>query len=472
MSTISTDLLDQLPPEYGQDLLPEIHAEFKQAGKTLVVLDDDPTGTQTSYDITVLTQWSVPLLVEELRKKPAVLFILTNSRSMAEAAAVQLTEEICRHLKEAIEICGQQIITISRSDSTLRGHFPAEVDAMARVLGQTDAIRIIVPAFVEGGRYTIEDIHYIKEQDELVPVSQTPFARDAVFGYRHSNLREWVEEKTGGRVKAGEVVSVSLKDIRLGGPQRVSEKLLACQPGQVCIVNATSNRDLEVFIRGVQMAEQAGQTCIYRTSATFVPIRAGMAPGKAYVPQLDSATSSSNSLIVVGSYVPKTTSQLQYLLDQGSHRSIEVDVSKLLHLSTEEIASYHQAIVQQADQWLSEGADVVIHTSRQLEVGQDVESNLKINSQVSEFLVGVVQGMTVRPSFMIAKGGITSSDLATKGLGVQKATVLGQIIPGVPVWKLDPHSKYPDLIYVVFPGNVGDDKALTNVYLQLKTSKN
>ncbi|GAB3168869.1 four-carbon acid sugar kinase family protein [Telluribacter humicola] len=469
MRTTSIDLLNQLPPEYGQDLLPEIWAEFRKAGKTIVVLDDDPTGTQTSYDITVLTQWNVPLLVEELEKKPSILFILTNSRSLAGEEAVQLTEMICQNLKEAVQVSGQEIVTISRSDSTLRGHFPAEVDAMARVLDQENAIRIIIPAFIEGGRYTIQDVHYIREGDELAPVSQTPFAQDAVFGYTHSNLKEWVEEKTQGLVKAHEVVSVSLEDLRSGGPQRVSAKLLSCQSGQVCIVNAASNKDLEVFVRGVQMAEQAGQCSIYRTSATFVPIRAGMAPGKLYAPEQGSSTTN-GSLIVVGSYVPKTTSQLRYLLSQESHQSIEVDVTRLLRLTQDEATAYSLDIAQQANQWLAAGEDVVIHTSRQLEVGKDIASNLKINSTVSNFLVKVVQGVEVRPAFMIAKGGNTSSDMATKGLSVQKATVLGQVIPGVPVWKLDQNCKHPDLTYVVFPGNVGDEKALSDVYKRLSTT--
>src|SRR5258706_5514343 len=153
--------LARLPAEYADELLPAIREEFLRTGKTVVVLDDDPTGTQTCHDVFVLTAWTVPLIVEELSKKPSILFILTNSRSLPEQAAIQLTLEIAHNLKTAAKESGREIVPISRSDSTLRGHFPAEVDAMAKALEMEDAVWILLPAFIEGGRFTIDDVHYI-----------------------------------------------------------------------------------------------------------------------------------------------------------------------------------------------------------------------------------------------------------------------------------------------------------------------
>jgi uncharacterized protein YgbK (DUF1537 family) len=75
-------------------------------------------------------------------------------------------------------------------------------------------------------------------------------------------------------------------------------------------------------------------------------------------------------------------------------------------------------------------------------------------------LIALVQRITATPRFLVAKGGITSSDIATGGLGVRRAHVLGQLIPGVPVWRLGAESRFPGMAYVVFPGNVGDDRAL------------
>lgn len=452
--------LKQLPPDYqGLDIF-TVREEFLKSEKTIVVLDDDPTGTQTCYDVTVLTDWEVELIQEELEKKPSIIFILTNSRSLSEQNAIKLATEIGRNLKEAGEKSGREMIVISRSDSTLRGHFPAEVDAVASALDLTEAVRVLIPAFLEGGRYTINNIHYIVEKEQLVPVSDTPFAQDVVFGYEHADLKKWVEEKTGGRVGASEVHSISIDAIRKGGPQRVSEKLLACKPGATCIMNAVSYRDLEVIAIGLMQAEGAGKKLLYRTSATIVPIRAGMPSGKLYQPQTE-GISPNGHLVIVGSHVPKTTSQLTWLLEHGDHKSIEVNVADILE--AEDISSKAEAIVEQTDGWLADGKNVVIHTSRRLEVGNNPESSLRINAVVSGFLVSLLKGLTVRPKFIVAKGGITSSDLATKALAAQKALILGPVIPGVPVWQLDEKSKFPGITYVVFPGNVGEESALLEV---------
>ena len=455
------EIIGALPPEPAQDFLPEIRREFIRSGKTIVVLDDDPTGTQTCYDVVVLTSWRVSLLVQELNKHPSILFILTNSRSLPEHEAVRLALDIGRNLLLASKDSHREIAVISRSDSTLRGHFPAEVDALATALNIPHAVRVLVPAFIEGGRFTIGDVHYIREMDQLVPVADTPFAKDTVFGYAHSNLRDWVEEKTKGKCKASQVVSVSIEDIRLTGPEGVMKKLSQCAPGKVCIVNACSHRDLEIVVMGLLLAEERGQTFIYRTSATIVSIRAGIAAGKRFKPQTEDTVSQAGSLIIVGSYVPKTTRQLEHLLAKKRHRSIEIDVEGLLR--SENNVPYGDAIIRETDQLLREGNDVVIHTSRTLVKGDDARSSLRINSNVSSFLVSILKGLKVRPAFIIAKGGITSSDLATKGLEAERALVLGQIIAGVPVWKMDVNSKFPGIIYVVFPGNVGDEGALTEV---------
>jgi uncharacterized protein YgbK (DUF1537 family) len=171
--------------------------------------------------------------------------------------------------------------------------------------------------------------------------------------------------------------------------------------------------------------------------------------------------SGNGSLVVVGSHVPKTTSQLESLLATGKYKNFEINVREIL--KTGEIRFSPTVISQQVDQLIAAGQDVLIYTSRSLETGTDEKSSLQINASVSEFLVNIVKGLTIRPKFIIAKGGITSSDLASKALGAKKAWVLGPVIPGVPVWKMDEQSKFPGIIYVVFPGNVGEKNSLEEV---------
>jgi len=164
--------------------------------------------------------------------------------------------------------------------------------------------------------------------------------------------------------------------------------------------------------------------------------------------------------------VSKTSGQIAALLEQPGVASVEVDVGALLADEgwDREIAR----VAEVADQRLRAGQDIAIFTSRRLVTGTDAESSLAIGRRVSAGLVAIVRAITVRPRYLLAKGGITSSDTATRGLDVRRALVLGQILPGVPVWRLGPESRYPEMVYIVFPGNVGGPGALAEVVAALR----
>lgn len=459
-------LLASLPQPWPTNLLPTIQQQLAVGQRSLIVLDDDPTGTQTVYDLPVLTEWTVETLGAELAQGTPTFYILTNSRSLPLPAAQELNGEIGRNLLAAAQVTGRDFAVVSRSDSTLRGHYPGETDALTAALGQQVDATLLIPFFLEGGRFTINNVHYVAEGDQLVPAAATPFARDAAFGYRNSDLCAWVEEKTGGRVPAASVASITIDDLRLGGPEVVAQKLLNLPAGAVCIVNCAGTRDMEVFVSGLLEAEAAGRHFLYRTAATFVQVRAGLAPR----PPLTAADlvmpATGGGLIVVGSYVPKSTAQLNTLLAQPDLVQVEVSVDALLD-DGQQAGEVARTIAITTDA-LQRGQDVVVYTSRRLVTGADAVSSLAIGQRVSASLVALVQRLGVRPRYLIAKGGITSSDLATKALGVKRALVRGQILPGIPLWEVGAESRYPGLIYVVFPGNVGGDDALVQARQKLR----
>ncbi len=469
-----TETLAGLPPEYpAEDLRAQIRARVDAGRRALVVLDDDPTGTQTVHDVPVLTTWAVDALAAELAGDNNVFYILTNSRSLPAAEAAALNRQIGQNLSAAAARTGRAFAVVSRSDSTLRGHFPGEVTALTEGLGQTFDGRLIVPFFLEGGRYTIDDVHWVAEGDQLIPAAQTPYARDASFGYTHSNLKEWVAEKSGGTVAAADVVSISIDDLRVGGPKAVSARLRTLQGGQPCVVNAASYRDVEVFVLGLLGAEEAADSAsedgaekrfIYRTAASFVQVRAGI-PARPLLTAADLDTEGGHgALFVVGSYVPKTTAQLNALLSRPEITALEVDVDRLLADRSGTV----QSIVAAANQSLGDDAITVIYTSRKYVGASGGESDLSIGQQVSAGLTDIVRQINVRPRYLVAKGGITSSDVATRGLNVHRAVVAGQILPGVPVWQIGAESRHPGMAYIVFPGNVGGDDALIEVMMRLK----
>ncbi len=459
-------LLASLPQPWSASLLPTIQQQLAAGQRSLIVLDDDPTGTQTVYDLPVLTEWTVETLCAELAQGTPTFYILTNSRSLPLPAAQELNAEIGRNLVVAAQATGRDFAVVSRSDSTLRGHYPGETDALTSALGQQVDATLIIPFFLEGGRFTINDVHYVAEGDQLVPAATTPFARDAAFGYHNSDLRAWVEEKTGGRVAAAAVASITIDDVRLGGADAVAQKLLTLPAGAVCIVNCAGTRDMEVFVSGLLKAEALGRHFLYRTAATFVQVRAGLAPRPPLTAADLALPVTGGGLIVVGSYVPKSTAQLNALLAQPDLAQVEINVDALLDDGQQ--AGEVDRTIAVTTEALQRGQDVVVYTSRRLITGADAVSSLAIGQRVSASLVALVQGLGVRPRYLIAKGGITSSDLATKALGVKRALVRGQILPGIPLWEMGAESRYPGLIYVVFPGNVGGDDALVQARQKLR----
>jgi uncharacterized protein YgbK (DUF1537 family) len=169
---------------------------------------------------------------------------------------------------------------------------------------------------------------------------------------------------------------------------------------------------------------------------------------------------------VVGYYVPRSTDQVNSLLSNTDILHTEINVPGLLNDQHRE--DEINRVVKEVDQALHKGNDIVIFTGRQLITGKDAKTSLEIGQKVSQGLVSIVKRIKTAPSYILAKGGITSSDIATQALKVKKALVSGQILPGVPVWKLGDESRFPGLAYIVFPGNVGDENAVVEVVHRLK----
>ncbi|KAJ5091238.1 hypothetical protein NUU61_006108 [Penicillium alfredii] len=456
--------LAQLPAEYPTDAQDQISQILSNSHiNRLVVLDDDPTGTQTCHDINVLTVWDIATLKAEFETDSRGFFILTNSRALPPTEAEHLIRTICENVHEAAQSTSQQVDIVLRGDSTLRGHFPLETDVAQFVFGPADAL-VLAPFFFQGGRFTIDDVHYVAEGDSLVPAGRTQFARDASFGYRSSNLHDYVLEKAPGRFTSSQLCSVSISDIRRGGSQAVCETLVKLPAGGVVVVNAAAESDMHVFL--TPPAEAKGKHFLYRTGAAFVSTRLGIrskAPISAAELQLPSPRQT-GALIVAGSYVPKTTAQLQVLTSQRGSTDqlaiIEMNVNDLI-MSSERAAHTVERVVRETEASLLTGTDTLVMTSRDLVTGGDELASLRIGAAVAEALVGVVRRVEVRPRYIIAKGGITSSDAATKGLNIKRATIVGQAAPGVPLWRCDEAtSRHCGVPFVVFPGNVGGESTL------------
>jgi uncharacterized protein YgbK (DUF1537 family) len=437
-----------------------IKAQFYGQQVSLVIVDDDPTGTQTAHDVPVLGAWSEEAFIYEFNLKTPLFFVLANTRSLPREEATSRAMEIGQNLLNASTKTGRKFVIVSRSDSTLRGYFPSEVSALSQSAGMGNMPVLLIPAFFEGGRITENNVHYILEGETKTPVSETVFAQDKSFGYVNSDLTKWIEEKTGGSIKQQDVKSLTLADIH-AGVEVISERLNALKPNDIMVINSRSYRDLEMTCLAIHALIKEGRGFNFRTAASFVSAFAGIA-AKPWQPN-NASGATIGGLTIVGSYVKKSTSQLEHLLEKDGISSFAISVDTIINDSGAPETNLN-FLVENIARELHKGIDVVVYTSRELISGANAEESLAIGEKVTDFLVQLVAGIHVQPAFIIAKGGITSNDLAVKGLGMKRAIVLGQVIPGVPVWQLGKETKFPETPYVVFPGNVGDEMSLARVY--------
>lgn len=462
---INASVLDSLPQTDEAKCGALLRAELDSSRVKLVVLDDDPTGVQTVHDVSVYTDWTYESVFSGFREENRLFFILTNSRSFTAEQTRRVHADIAREAARASRETGKEYVLVSRGDSTLRGHYPLETETLRAVTEAEQGVKmdgeILCPFFFEGGRYTLADTHYVRSGEELIPAAKTEFARDATFGYAHSNLREYIEEKTGGACRASEVVSISIEELRRCDIDAVTAKLCAAQDYTRFVVNAASYADVKLFAAAVYRALAAGKRFIFRTAASLVRELGGVSARPLLTRgELMADGCGNGGVIVVGSHTEKTTRQLQELRKLPGIEFVEFNSD----LVTDEaaFAAETQRVRSAIETAIRSGRTAAAYTCRRELVipGDTPESALLRSVKISDAVQSLVGGLDVRPAFVLAKGGITSSDVGTKALGVKRATVLGQICPGVPVWRTGGESRFPGIPYIIFPGNVGSDATL------------
>lgn len=453
-----------------------IRSALDRSSNRVIVLDDDPTGTQSVHGIPVLTAWSLDDLRWAFSQPTAGFFVLTNTRGRAEAEAIEIVTSIAKSVAHVARERNESLTLIARGDSTLRGHYPVETDALAAVAREEaapyDAL-LMAPAYFAAGRVTADDVHYADVDGSLVPVGQTSYANDSTFGFHNSNLREYIEEKTDGAVRSSDVTSVNLADIREGGADRVRDIILATVDGAPIVVNALDEVDFDVVVLGLIAAERQGHRVLGRTGPSFVAARLGLTDRGPLTHDevFPQGPRSGRGLIVVGSHVELTSRQVEHLIERTTDlRVIELDVERFLDPRTS-----GPEVERCAGQLLSalSLSDTMLVTSRIVVTGDSGDSSLVIARKVSAALSALVARCveSVPLAWVLAKGGITSSDVATEGLGIRRAMVAGQLFPGiVSVWlhECGGHTALAGLPYIVFAGNVGDEATLAEAVAILR----
>jgi uncharacterized protein YgbK (DUF1537 family) len=446
-----------------------IRAANAAAGRRIAVLDDDPTGSQTVHDVSVVTVFEADEYAAGLAAPGSTCFILTNTRSLSEDTAVELNTSASTSLFSLGQQFGGPMEVVSRGDSTLRGHIIAEIQAIdaarRRVTGTGFDGVLLIPSYFEAGRFTAGDIHWANVSGKLTPAGDTEFAQDATFGYTSSNLRDFIAEKSDGTITADQVHRITLDDIRLGGPSRVAEVLDGVTGGAFVVVNATDYADLEIVVLGLLEVQDHGRSFGYRSGPSFVRALAGLEPQEPLAAQQiwPGGNPGGHGLVVVGSHVGLTSRQVAKAQERGGMTETELHVPTLIDPDRRD--AHVAEIGRQVVEALAT-SDVLLFTSRTLMRGGDADDSLAISRNVSTAVIEVVQAaLAAHPAWVVAKGGITSHDVAVRGLGIRRAEVMGQLFPGM-VSVFRPIEAAPEAVgtpYVVFAGNVGDDDTLAEV---------
>jgi uncharacterized protein YgbK (DUF1537 family) len=431
----------------------------------VAVIDDDSTGTQTVAGIPLLTSWETSELEWAMRSPSPMFGVLANSRALPQDAAVEIFRQIGERLRALAGQLNVSLRIVSRSDSCMRGHFPQEPDALAG----PDTPVLICPAFPQAGRVTFEDIHWVRRDDMLVGAAQTEYAADPMFGYKSSNLIEWVRERAGA---GADVESLTLADVR-SGPKHLAIRLGALsQRSRFVIANAVSDDDLDCLAAAADSVHRADLPLIYRSGPSLLSSLLGRRAATALGD--DIAMPGQRGLLVVGSHTQLTTAQLNAARREHDFQVVDLDVVDVLAGEDSRRDAITRACEKLCVALRDRNTDAALVTSRVAVHGGAGAESLRAAQTVADTVVEITEHVAreADPRWLVAKGGITSHDLAVRALHARRVQVLGPLFDGqISVWELGDESLIPGLRYVVFPGNVGGEQHLSVALHRLKGTR-
>jgi len=409
-----------------------------------VVLDDDPTGTQGLSDVPVVVDPTHAAFEWALRQSHTT-YVLTNTRALDPAATRSLLRQIVGLAAEVAQDAGRTLRFVSRGDSTLRGHFPLEVST---VLDADSDYRpagcLLVPAFPDAGRVTLDGVHMVRVDGELIPVAESEYARDATFGYSDSELTTWA----ASRVPAEWVVSAIPSAVFDRGVADVAAMLLAVATFSVVCPSIRDDHDLAVLAQAQVLAEASGVEFVVQAGPAYPRHLAGFP----FAPVVEAVLLSPHGIIAVGSHTTTTTNQLRCA--KSRHDLVEVELDVAAVDDDRRPAEITRCTADIVDALAT--SSVLLSTSRERVTGSDAADSLRIANRIASALTEVTRGaLKAKPGFLIAKGGITSRDAVAESLGWQAAMVVGPLVDQtLPVWK-SWRAAPGDPLCVIFPGNVG-----------------
>jgi uncharacterized protein YgbK (DUF1537 family) len=396
----------------------------------------------------VLLAWDSASLTQALAEHDAV-YLQTNSRALDEEAAVNLVRRARLDAEAAEATLGVEVRVVLRGDSTLRGHVFAESDALAAptMPDENAAAALFVPAFPAGGRTTVDGVHRVEIDGRPVPAHETEYADDPVFGFSSGEMNAYVRQ--GGNRSAR---LVPLAALRESDGEALAQALLEAGAGEFVVPDAVTEADIDLIHAGLLSAWDRGARIVVRTASPLAARIAGVASRGLLEPPLTDGTS--RVLVVCGSHTSGATAQIERLHEGTAAQVVTVSTTDAYR---DPSAAGHEAAARARDALTI--APIAVLASERTRHATD--NTLAHGAAVMSALTSAVRELAAEVDVVVAKGGITSSEVASTGLQATSADVLGQVLPGVSVWNL--HAAHGPLTYVVVPGNVGGADTLARI---------
>lgn len=447
----------------------------------VIVIDDDPTGSQTVNNCLLLLKWDYSTLIKGFQSKSNLFFILANTRSLSENDAKLRLVEICNALKKVIskESYKEEFIFVSRGDSTLRGHNFLEPKIMNDCLGPFDAT-FHIPAFIEGKRMTIDGDHFV----DNVPVSQTLFAKDKIFGYKTSNVKQLLFQKSKSQLKFNDIQNLKISELKVLESKEkniVFNKIRNLKENSHVIVDIENYSQLEKFSLSIKKLSKQ-KKFLFRTAASFISSISAVKDNPkepffySIIRRKNREKKFLPGFLVIGSYVELTTMQLKEFLEISDCIPIELDVFEFLRISKlksnqDQLVFFKNKLLAQIRSILKQENTPVLFTSRKEVSLAKNDEQVNFYNSLAHFISELVSDLKNEIGYLVSKGGITSNVILSNGFKANYVYLQGQIITGVSLvtFKLENDENLP---IVTFPGNIGNQDSLVKVWRILENKNN
>ncbi len=447
----------------------------------IVVIDDDPTGSQTVNNCLLLLKWDYSTLVKGFECESNLFFILANTRSLSENDAKLTIKEICNNLKEVIAYeysKKEEIIFVSRGDSTLRGHNFLEPNTINNCLGPFDAT-FHIPAFIEGKRLTVNGCHFV----DKIPVDQTIFAEDKIFGYKTSNIKNLLFQQSKSQINLDDIQNIKLSDfeiLEVDEKNIIFQKLKNLKNNTHVIVDIENYSQLNKFSLVINKLSKQ-KRFLFRTAASFISSISDIKSNPQEDIFFSNVIRKNNEnkflpgLVVVGSFIELSTLQLKNLLKISRCEPIELDVFEFFRIISSEnnqdkMKLFRNKLLLEIRSNLNKGKTPVLFTSRKF-MSLDCSEQFNFYNSLALFIANLVADLKNEIGYLISKGGITTNVILSNGLKADYVYLEGQIITGISLvtYKLRNDEKLP---IVTFPGNIGTQDTLLKVWSLLENKNN